>query len=270
LGVKTELKNMNSFRFVQRALEYEIKRQRAILEQGGTIFQETRLWDSDKGATHSMRGKEEAHDYRYFPDPDLVPIFIDDEWVERVRRELPELPDTKKARFISQYDLPEQDAVVLTGSKELANYFEACAAHFPQPKKVSNWIMVELLRELKRDEREIEQCPVTPEALADLLAMVEDDVISGKIAKTVFEDMYTTGKSPKDIIEEKGLRQVTDEGKIGKAIDGVLATHPNEIAEYRAGKEKLLGFFIGQVMRQTRGKANPKIVNKILRDKLRN
>jgi aspartyl-tRNA(Asn)/glutamyl-tRNA(Gln) amidotransferase subunit B len=270
LGVKTELKNMNSFRFVQRALEYEIKRQRAILEQGGTIFQETRLWDSEKGATHSMRGKEEAHDYRYFPDPDLVPISIDDEWVERVRRDLPELPDTKKARFIRQYDLPEQDAVVLTGSKELANYFEACVTHFPQPKKVSNWIMVELLRELKRDEREIEQCPVTPEALADLLAMVEDDVISGKIAKTVFEEMYTTGKAPKDIIEEKGLRQVTDEGEIGKAIDGVLATHPNEIAEYRAGKEKLLGFFIGQVMTQTRGKANPKIVNKILRDKLRN
>ncbi len=270
LGVKTELKNMNSFRFVQRALDYEIKRQRAILEQGGTIVQETRLWDSDKGTTHSMRGKEEAHDYRYFPDPDLVPISIDDGWVERVRRELPELPDKKKARFARQYDLPEQDAVVLTGSKELANYFEACVAHFPQPKKVSNWIMVELLRELKRDEREIEQCPVTPEALADLLAMIEDDLISGKIAKTVFAEMYTTGKAPEGIIKEKGLRQVSDEGEIGKAIDGVLATHPNEIAEYRAGKEKLLGFFIGQVMKQTRGKANPKIVNKILRDKLKN
>jgi len=269
LGVKTELKNMNSFRFVQRALEYEIKRQKAILEQDGTIFQETRLWDSDKSVTHGMRGKEEAHDYRYFPDPDLVPVLIDDEWIEKVRQELPELPDAKKARFVKEYELPEQDGVVLTGSKELAEYFEACVAHFPQPKKVSNWIMVELLRELKRDHREIDKCPVTPQALANLLKMVEEDVISGKIAKTVFEEMYATGKTPEDIIEEKGLKQVTDEGEIGKVIDSVLAAHPNEIEEFRAGKEKLLGFFIGQIMKQTRGKANPKIVNDILKDKLR-
>ena len=269
LGVKTELKNMNSFRFVQRALEYETKRQRAILEQGGTIVQETRLWDSDKSATHGMRGKEEAHDYRYFPDPDLVPVVIDDEWIEKVRQGLPELPDAKKARFKKEYGLPEQDGIVLTGSKELADYFEACVARFPQAKKVSNWIMVELLRELKRDAREIDKCPVTPEALANLLEMVEEDVISGKIAKAVFEEMYATGKTPEDIIEEKGLKQVTDEGEIGKVLDRVLADHPKEIEEFRAGKEKLLGFFIGQVMKQTRGKANPKIVNEILKDKLR-
>jgi aspartyl-tRNA(Asn)/glutamyl-tRNA(Gln) amidotransferase subunit B len=268
-GVKTELKNMNSFRFVQRALEYEIKRQRAILEQGGTIVQETRLWDSDKGVTHGMRGKEEAHDYRYFPDPDLVPVVIDDEWIAKVRKDLPELPDAKKARFVKDYGLPEQDGVILTSSKDLADFFEASVARFPQPKKVSNWIMVELLKELKRDDKEIDQCPVTPEALADLLKMVEDNVISGKIAKTVFEEMYVTGKGPELIVEEKGLKQVTDESEIARVIDGVLESHPNEIEEYRAGKEKLFGFFIGQVMKETRGKANPKIVNKILREKLK-
>ncbi|UCG12216.1 MAG: Asp-tRNA(Asn)/Glu-tRNA(Gln) amidotransferase subunit GatB [Deltaproteobacteria bacterium] len=269
LGVKTELKNMNSFRFVQRALEYEIKRQRAILEQGGAIVQETRLWDSDKSITHGMRGKEEAHDYRYFPDPDLVPVEVDGKWIEKVRRELPELPDAKKARFLEQYELPEHDAVVLTGSKELADYFEACVGRFSQPKKVSNWILVELLRELNRDDRDINQCPVTPEALADLLDMVERNVISGKIAKSVFEEMYATGKAPEAIVEEKGLKQVTDEDEIGHVIDSVLAAHQNEVEEYRAGKAKLLGFFIGQVMKLTGGKANPQIVNEILRDKLK-
>jgi aspartyl-tRNA(Asn)/glutamyl-tRNA(Gln) amidotransferase subunit B len=268
-GIKTELKNMNSFRFVQRALEYEIKRQRAILEQGGTIVQETRLWDSDKGVTHGMRGKEEAHDYRYFPDPDLVPVLVSDEWIENVRSELPELPEAKKARFIQEYGLPEQDAIVLTTSKDLAGYFEACVARFPQPKKVSNWIMAELLRELNRDDREIHQCPVTPEALADLLKMTDEDVISGKIAKSVFEEMYGTGKPPETIVAEKGLKQVTDEVEIGKIIESVLRAHPDQVEEYRSGKDKLLGFFVGQVMKQTQGKANPKIVNEILRLKLK-
>ena len=267
-GVKTEVKNMNSFRFVQRALEYEIKRQRAILEQGGTIVQETRLWDSDAGVTHGMRGKEEAHDYRYFPDPDLVPVVVDEGWIEKVRSELPELPDAKKARFMRDYGLPEQDAVVLTGSKELANYYEACLGRFPQPKKVSNWIMVELLRELNKDEREIDQCPVTPEDLAHLLKLIDDGIISGKIAKIVFEEMYATGKTPELIVEEKGLKQVTDEGEIAEVIDTVLAAHPSQVKDYRMGKEKLLGFFVGQVMKQTRGKANPELVNNILREKL--
>jgi aspartyl-tRNA(Asn)/glutamyl-tRNA(Gln) amidotransferase subunit B len=269
LGVKTEVKNMNSFRFVQRALEYEIKRQHAVLEQGGTIVQETRLWDSDKSVTHGMRGKEEAHDYRYFPDPDLVPVVMADEWIERVRLGLPELPDAKKARFMGEYQLPEQDAAVLTGSKELAAYFEASVVRFPQPKKVSNWIMAELLRELNRDQREISQCPVSPEALADLLLMIEEKVISGKIAKTVFEEMYRGGKGPETIVAEKGLKQVTDEGEITDVIDSVMAAHPNQVEEYRAGKEKLLGFFVGQVMKQTQGKANPKLVNEVLREKLK-
>jgi aspartyl-tRNA(Asn)/glutamyl-tRNA(Gln) amidotransferase subunit B len=268
LGVKTEVKNINSFRFVQRALEYEIKRQRAILEQGGTIVQETRLWDSNAGLTHGMRGKEEAHDYRYFPDPDLVPVLIDEQWIEKVRSELPELPEAKKARFMKDYGLSEQDAVVLIGSKELATYYEACVALFPQPKMVSNWIMSELLRELKKDQREIDQCPVKPEDLANLLKLIDDGIISGKIAKNVFEEMYATQKSPKRIIEEKGLEQVTDEGEIRTVIDTVLAAHSSQVKDYRKGKEKLLGFFVGQVMKQTRGKANPKIVNEILREKL--
>jgi aspartyl-tRNA(Asn)/glutamyl-tRNA(Gln) amidotransferase subunit B len=268
LGVKTEVKNINSFRFVQRALEYEIKRQRAILEQGGTIVQETRLWDSNAGLTHGMRGKEEAHDYRYFPDPDLVPVLIDEQWIEKVRSELPELPEAKKARFMKDYGLSEQDAVVLIGSKELATYYEACVALFPQPKMVSNWVTSELLRELKKDQREIDQCPVKPEDLANLLKLIDDGIISGKIAKNVFEEMYSTQKSPKRIIEEKGLEQVTDEGEIRAVIDTVVAAHPSQVKDYRKGKEKLLGFFVGQVMKQTRGKANPKIVNEILREKL--
>ncbi|MFP3870080.1 MAG: Asp-tRNA(Asn)/Glu-tRNA(Gln) amidotransferase subunit GatB [Syntrophobacteria bacterium] len=267
-GVKTELKNMNSFRFVQRALEYEIKRQRAILEQDGEIVQETRLWDSSKGVTHGMRGKEEAHDYRYFPDPDLVPLVVDEQWIEEVHRSLPELPDAKKARFIREYGLPQYDAGVLTDSKELAEYFEACVARFPRPKKVSNWIMGELIRELKREDHEVDQCPVTPESLADLLKMVEQDVISGKIAKTVFDEMYATGKAPEVVVQEKALEQVSDRGEIGRIVDEVLAAHPKEVEQYRAGKEKVLGFFVGQVMKQTHGKANPGIVNQILKEKL--
>ena len=215
-----------------------------------------------------MRGKEEAHDYRYFPDPDLVPVAVDEEWIDKVRSELPELPEAKKARFMKDYGLPEQDAVVLTGSKELATYYEACVARFPQPKKVSNWIMVELLRELNKDQREIDQCPVTPEDLAQLLKLIDDGIISGKIAKIVFEEMYASGKTPKVIVEEKGLKQVADQGEIGEVIDAVLAAHPSQVNDYRRGKEKLLGFFVGQVMKQTRGKANPKLVNEILRDRL--
>jgi len=268
-GLRTELKNMNSFRFVQRALEYEIKRQRAVLEQGGQIIQETRLWDSAKGVTVGMRGKEEAHDYRYFPDPDLLPVVVEGSWIEKVRRELPELPDARKARFTREYDLPAYDAGVLTTSKDLAAYFEACVARYPHPKKVSNWIMVELLRELNQDDREIEQCPVSPGSLADLLCLIDQGVISGKIAKGVFEEMYATGKPPGVLVEEKGLRQMSDEGKIRRVIDEVIGAHVKEADEYRAGKEKLFGFFVGQVMKRTQGKANPKLVNEMLRERLR-
>lgn len=268
LGVKTELKNMNSFRNVQRALEFEIRRQTALLQSGEEIVQETRLWDAARNVTLSMRGKEEAHDYRYFPDPDLVPIVVAPEWIETLRSEIPELPDAKRERFIGDYGLPPYDAQVLTSSKALANYFEAALRTFPQPKIVSNWIMSELLRLLNRDNRDIEACPVAPENLAELLHLIDGGTVSGKIAKTVFEEMYATGKRARGVVEEKGLVQVKDEGAIEAVVEAVLAENPTEVALYRGGKDKLLGFFVGQIMKKTRGKANPKLVNEILLKKL--
>jgi aspartyl-tRNA(Asn)/glutamyl-tRNA(Gln) amidotransferase subunit B len=267
-GVKTELKNMNSFRNVQKALDYEIRRQTALLDQGDKIIQETRLWDAARGVTASMRGKEEAHDYRYFPDPDLVPLVIDPEWVEKIRADLPELPDRKKERFIHDYGIPEYDAEILTSSKALANYYEECLRTYHRPKIVSNWIMSELLRELKRDEREIEECPVPAGNLGEMLKMIEEGVISGKIAKSVFEEMYQTGRGAQDIVQEKGLVQVTDTSAIERAVDQVLAAHPREVEAYRKGKDKLFGFFVGQVMKATQGKANPAGVNELLKKKL--
>ncbi|HIC91234.1 MAG TPA: Asp-tRNA(Asn)/Glu-tRNA(Gln) amidotransferase subunit GatB [Syntrophaceae bacterium] len=267
-GTKTELKNMNSFKHVQRALEYEIKRQTDILEEGGEVIQETRLWDAHQGITVSMRGKEEAHDYRYFPDPDLVPIIIDPQWIESVRKTLPELPDAKRERFITQYGIPEYDAGVLTSSKSLANYFEACVKEFPHPKTVSNWIMAELMRELKKDERDIEECPVTPTHLTNMLKMIDEGIISGKIAKTVFEEMYRTGKDAGAIVKEKGLIQVTDKGIIQRYIEDVINENPEQVEAYKQGKEKLFGFFIGEVMKKSKGKANPKLVNEILKKRL--
>jgi aspartyl-tRNA(Asn)/glutamyl-tRNA(Gln) amidotransferase subunit B len=268
LGVKTELKNMNSFRNVQRALEFEIRRQQALLEKDEAIVQETRLWDNDRNVTLSMRSKEEAHDYRYFPDPDLVPIAVDADWIERVRATLPELPDAKRERFLSEHGLPAYDAQVLTASKDLANYYETVVRAFPQPKMVSNWIMSELMRELKRDERDISACPVTPENLGELLQLLDTQVISGKIAKTVFEAMYRSGKSAKTIVQEKGLLQVTDLGAIEAVIDEVMRENPAEVEQYRGGKQKLMGFFVGQVMKKSKGKANPQLVNEVLRKKL--
>ena len=268
LGVKTELKNMNSFKNVQRALDFEIRRQRAVLERGEAVLQETRLWDPNKNVTLSMRGKEEAHDYRYFPDPDLVPVVVDESWISAVRDTLPELPDAKRERFMRDYALPSYDAQVLTVSKTLANYFEDVVREFPQPKIVSNWIMSELLREMKREDRDIEDFAVSPGNLAELLRLVQSGVVSGKIAKTVFDEMCSTGKRAKTIVEEKGLTQVKDEGAIETAVDEVLAANPDEVALYRGGKEKLFGFFVGQVMRKTKGKANPQLANDILKKKL--
>jgi len=268
LGVKTELKNMNSFRNVQKALDFEIRRQTALLDQGEKIIQETRLWDAARGVTASMRGKEEAHDYRYFPDPDLVPIVIDPAWVEEIRSTLPELPDAKKERFIQEYGIPEYDAEVLTSSKPLANYYENCVRFFPQPKIVSNWIMSELLRELKKDEREIEECSVPAENLAALLRLIDEGVISGKMAKSVFEEMYQTGQKAEEIVKAKGLSQLSDAEALTKLVEDILAAHPKEVAEYRQGKEKVFGFFVGQVMKATQGKANPRLVNEILKKKL--
>ena len=268
LGVKTELKNMNSFRFVEHALAYEIQRQIEVLEEGGRVVQETRLWDEGKARTLSMRGKEEAHDYRYFPDPDLVPVEVDPDWVAEIRENLPELPDEKEKRFASQYGLPQEDARILTSSAEMAEYFERASSLFSHPKKVSNWILTELLRQLNRDEQEIGACSVTPEHLAGMLSMIEQGVISGKIGKQVFEEIYRTGKDPKTIVKEKGWIQIQDTSELERIVDQVLESHPGEVEKYRAGREKVFGFLVGQVMKATRGQANPKLVNELLREKL--
>ncbi|MFN3479993.1 MAG: Asp-tRNA(Asn)/Glu-tRNA(Gln) amidotransferase subunit GatB [Thermodesulfovibrionales bacterium] len=270
LGVKTEIKNINSFKFVEKALEYEIQRQIRILKEGGRIIQETRLWDSDSGKTVSMRTKEEAHDYRYFPEPDLVPIVVEKEWVEDIRKTLPELPDAKRARFISEYGLPEYDADFLVSEKAMAGWFEEAVRIGGQPKVVSNWIQGDLMRLLNEDNKSIEECPISPEQLVGMLRLIENGTISGKIAKTVFEEMYKTARSAEEIVKEKGLVQISDSSVIEKAIDEVISKHPSEVERYRAGEEKLLGFFVGQVMKSTRGKANPQIVNDLLRKRLHN
>ena len=268
LGTRTEIKNMNSFKNVQKALEYEVKRQTQILDQGGNIVKETRLWEVDKGITLSMRGKEEAHDYRYFPDPDLVPVHVDDEWKKEVRTSLPELPQEKMERFIKEYDLPRYDAEVLTASRELADYFEECNRTARSPKTVSNWIMGDLLRETKGDEQAIQECIVKPEMLAGMIQMIEKGTISGKIGKKVFEEMLQTGKSPEAVVKEKNLIQVTDEGEIMNIVDQILTDNPEQVEEYRSGKEKVFGFFVGQVMKASKGKANPAVVNKLLKERL--
>ena len=269
LGVKTELKNMNSFRFVQRGLQYEIDRQIALLREGGRIVQETRLFDPVTATTASMRSKEQAHDYRYFPDPDLLPLRVEPELIERLRRELPELPAQKKERFMREFGIPAYDASVLTASRELAAYFERTVELFPNPKTISNWIMTELMRQLKSGDRTVECCPVPPEHLAGLLRLMEDGTISGKIAKAVFEEMYATGKEAGLIIKEKGLVQVSDRGELAEIIRKVLEDNPTEVAKYFSGKTQLIGFFVGQVMKATRGKANPEIVNRILAEELK-
>jgi len=268
LGTKVELKNMNSFRHVQRALEFEIERQQRMLEERETVIQETRLWDANQEITSSMRSKEEAHDYRYFPDPDLMPIVIDRGWVEEIQKTLPELPMERCERFIREYQIPAYDAKVLTASRTLADYYEESVKHYSKPKIVSNWVMGELLRVLRESKKEIKECPVTPSSLAEMLKMVDKGTISGKIAKKVFEEMYQSGKSPMEIVRQKGLEQVSDEGEITTVIDNILSAHAEQVEEYRQGKEKLFGFFVGEVMKATRGKANPKMVNQLLREKL--
>ncbi|MBJ6724657.1 Asp-tRNA(Asn)/Glu-tRNA(Gln) amidotransferase subunit GatB [Geomesophilobacter sediminis] len=267
-GTRAELKNINSFRFIKQAIEYEIERQAEILDEGGRVIQETRLFDPSTGTTRSMRGKEEAHDYRYFPDPDLVPVIVSPSWVDEVRQSLPELPDAKRERFVKEMGLPEYDAEILTSTRELAEYFDATVALFPQAKTVSNWVMGEVSRALNEDGKNVTECPVTPELLAALLKLIEKGTISGKIAKTVFDEMYKTGKEPEKIVEEKGLVQVSDTGAIEAIIDEILAREAGQVAEYRSGKDKLFGFFVGQVMRASKGKANPAVVNDLLLKKL--
>ncbi len=268
LGTRTELKNLNSFRHVEKALAFEIARQREVIRDGGQVVQETRLWDPDKNRTTSMRGKEEAHDYRYFPDPDLLPLVIDDDWIARVRAQLPELPDAKKRRFMDQYSLPAYDAALLTAGRDIADYFEACTAGGVDPKTVSNWVMGPLTALLNARGMVVEQSPVSPEALAELLKLVEEGVISGKIAKTVFEKMAPSGRTAREIVEAEGLVQVSDTAAIEAVVDEVLTANPAQAEDYRAGKTKILGFFVGQVMKRTRGRANPRLVNEILRKRL--
>ena len=267
-GTRAELKNLNSFKFIQKAIEYEVDRQTKLLDQGDTVKQETRLYDADRNETFPMRSKEEAHDYRYFPDPDLVPIMIDEAWVEELRKTISELPEQKRERFVKSYKIPEYDAGVLTSSKPLADYFEQCTALFPQPKTISNWMMGDLLRELKKDGRNIVDCPVSPSALVDLLKLIESGTISGNIAKGIFEEMYQTQKSAGSIVEEKGLKQITDSSAIEKIVAEVLQANPSQIEEFKGGKEKVLGFLVGQVMKASKGKANPAMVNKLLKKKM--
>jgi aspartyl-tRNA(Asn)/glutamyl-tRNA(Gln) amidotransferase subunit B len=268
-GTRTELKNMNSFRNVQRALEYEIRRQRDILLDGGEVVQETLLWDADRNVTNSMRGKEEAHDYRYFPDPDLIPVVIDEEWIGEISQTLPELPAERKERFISDFDLPEYDAEVLTSAKELADYFEAALKVYPQAKKLSNWMMTELMRELKGEEGiDIEGCPITPENLGGLLNMIDKGTISGKIAKSVFMDMMASGKDAETLVKEKNLVQVSDEGELLEMVREIIAANPGQAADYRGGKTKLMGYFVGQLMQRTKGRANPRLANQLFSQEL--
>jgi len=268
LGTKAEIKNMNSFKSLQKALRYEVDRQMEVLEEGGKIIQETRTWDEAKGITLSMRSKEQAHDYRYFPDPDLVPMVIDPVWVEDIRTSLPELPDQRKDRYVKDYGLPVYDASVITTTKELADYFEECLTRYPNAKAVSNWVMGDLSRLLNAGSLEITQCPIKPAQMAEMLKLLDKGTISGKIAKTVFEEMFQTGKDPELIVREKGLVQISDEGAISSAVNEVLAANPKVVDDFRAGKEKALGFLVGQVMKVTRGKANPEIVNKMLKEKM--
>ncbi len=267
LGTRCEIKNLNSIRFVQEAIDVEAERQIAILEAGRAIAQQTRLFDPRTGETRAMRSKEESHDYRYFPDPDLVPLILSEDEVARIRAELPELPDAKKARFMSHYGLSAYDAGVLVAEREAADFFER-AAEGGDPKVAANWVVGELFGALNRAGLEIARSPVSAGALRGLLELIADETISGRIAKEVFEAMFETGEGAAAIVEARGLRQITDAGAIEAAVETALAEHTDKVADYRAGKTKLLGFFVGQVMKATGGKANPKLVNDILRIKL--
>jgi len=267
-GTRTETKNVNSIRYVQQAIEYEARRQIEVIEEGGQIVQETRLYDPNKGETRSMRSKEEAHDYRYFPDPDLLPLVLDPAWVESIKATLPELPDEKKARFMADYKLPAYDAGVLVAEKSRADYYEQ-VARGRDPKMAANFVIGDLLGALNKTGRDIDNSPVSAADLGGLIDLIADNTISGRIAKDVFAEMLETGKAPALIVEEKGLRQVTDTGAIDAAIEQVMAANADKVAEFRSGKDKLFGFFVGQVMKATQGKANPALVNEILMAKLK-
>jgi aspartyl-tRNA(Asn)/glutamyl-tRNA(Gln) amidotransferase subunit B len=267
-GTKVELKNINSFKFVKDAIEYEIKRQTKVLSEGGKIIQETRLWNLERSETVVMRSKEEAHDYRYFPDPDLVPLMLEQEWIERCRKQMTELPSARMRRFVNECGLSEYDAGVLTASKAVADYFEACVKLFNRPKMVSNWVMGELTRELNHSGIDASVSPVSPERLVSLLQLVEKGTISLKVAREIFSDVYSSGKTPEQIVQEKGLIQLSDEGALDTIIDEVLAKNPTQVAQFKEGKQQVLGFLVGQVMKASGGKANPGKVNELLKKKL--
>lgn len=268
LGTRTELKNMNSLRAIERSIRYEIQRQIQVLEEGGQIQEETRTWNEGKGITEAMRPKLSATHYRCFTEHNLPPLAIDETWIEEIRSNLPELPEARKRRLIEQVGLPEYDAKVITASKRLADFFDETVAEYSDAKKVSNWIMVELLRLLNAKGIEVEDCPVSPSRLAQLLTMIDKGEISGKMAKDIFEKMFDTGKDPKTLVEELGLKQISDTGALEAMIDEVLAANPKSVEDYRNGKDKALGFLVGQVMRASKGQANPQLVNEILRKKL--
>lgn len=270
LGTRCELKNINSFRFVERAINYEVERQIALIESGGVVKQETRLYDPTKNETRSMRSKEEANDYRYFPDPDLLPLVISDEQIEKARQELPELPQQKRQRFMEKYSLSQYDATVMVSSRAMADYFETVVRESGnQPKLAANWVMGDLSAALNKNDLDITQSPVSAEQLGKLVARIADNTISGKIAKTIFEAMWNNEGDVDSIIEKRGLKQVTDTGAIETLIDKILAANPDNVAEYRAGKEKLFGFFVGQAMKESGGKLNPQQLNELLKKKLK-
>jgi aspartyl-tRNA(Asn)/glutamyl-tRNA(Gln) amidotransferase subunit B len=268
-GTRCEIKNLNSFRFIEKAINYEVARQIEVIEGGGKIRQETRLYDPDKGETRPLRSKEEANDYRYFPDPDLLPVALDEAFIESARTSLPELPDQKAARYVKEFGLSEYDAGVLTASREMGDYYESVLANLKgQEKLAANWVMGELSGALNKDGLDVTQSRIDPSRLAGLLVRIADETISGKIAKEVFEQMWSEGKDADTIIEAKGLKQITDSGAIEKVIEEVMAANPKQLADYRSGKDKLFGFFVGQVMKVTGGKANPGQVNDLLKKKL--
>ncbi len=269
LGTKVEIKNLNSMKTAIKCIEYEIRRQSEVLDSGGSVRQETRLWDDAASATRAMRSKEFAQDYRYFPEPDLVEVYISKQWREEVRRNLPELQEARCERFIREYALPEYDAHILTSSKPLANYFEKCLKIHNNPKATSNWIMTEVMRELNARELEPDEFPITPRHLASMIEMIDRGTISGKIAKQVFAEMLQSAKMPDVIVREKGWVQITDEGEIGDIVDKVMAENPQIVENIRGGKDKAIGFLVGQVMKASRGKANPQMVNKILHKKIK-
>jgi aspartyl-tRNA(Asn)/glutamyl-tRNA(Gln) amidotransferase subunit B len=267
-GTRTEIKNLNSVRAIVRAVDGEARRQISVLERNGVIVQETRRWDDEKGESYSMRDKEEAHDYRYFPEPDLTPVVVDEAWLDKIRSSIPELPDERRKRFIAEYGIPAYDAAFITGSKPLADFFEAAAKESKNAKAISNWIMGDVMKKLNDTGLEPLDMPIKPESLSRLVSLIDENVISGKIAKQVFEIMWDTGEDPADIVEKEGLKVVTDTEEIRSIVIQVISANPKSVEDYKSGKTKAIGFLVGQIMRETKGKADPQAVNRLLKEEL--